>query len=156
MVINANANRTPGASRVSAEPLYFLSGGRALFGWLHRPARPVTSGLGLVICKPFGFEALCSHRTVRVLAESVADLGMPVLRFDYVGTGDSAELEPSAEQIHAWVADIVAAITELQRRTGVNRVCLVGFRLGAMLATLAVKQCDQIGGLVLCAPVVSG
>lgn len=153
---NASGDAAAAAPQVLTEPLYFPSGDRALFGWLHRPIRPVTSGMGVVICKPFGNEALCSHRTVRVLAETVADLGMPALRFDYAGTGDSAELEPSAEQIHAWVADIVAASNELQRRSGVERVCLVGFRLGAALATLAATRCSRIGGLVLCAPVVSG
>ena len=154
--ISAGVTLAAAAPRLSAEPLYFPSRGRGLFGWLHRPIRPVTSGMGLVICKPFGNEALCSHRSVRVLAETVAELGIPALRFDYAGTGDSADLEQSADQIDAWVADIVAAIGELQRRTGVERVCLLGFRLGAALAALAAAQCGQIGGLVLCAPVVSG
>ena len=156
IVTDASDSSTAAMARVSAEPLCFPSGGRGLFAWLHSPARPDASGIGVVICKPFGNEALCSHRTVRVLAETVADLGIPALRFDYAGTGDSAELDPSSDQIHAWVSDIVAASSELQRLTGVQRVCLVGFRLGAALAALAALQCDHIGGLVLCAPVVSG
>jgi pimeloyl-ACP methyl ester carboxylesterase len=127
-----------------------------LFGWLHWPARERIGGTGLVICKPFGYEALCSHRTVRVLAETAAELGIPTLRFDYLGTGDSADLKADANQISAWVADIIAAVNALRQRTGVQSVCLLGLRLGAMLATLAAARCEDVDGLVLGAPVVSG
>src|SRR5665213_1908839 len=120
-----------------AEPLYFPSGEHQLFGWLHRPAAEHMSDTGLVICKPFGYESICAHRSIRSFAEAAAALGVPALRFDYVGTGDSADLEPEAEQLALWTRDILAAVTELQRCTGVRRVCLLGFRLGALLATLA-------------------
>src|SRR5947209_2311202 len=116
------------------EAHYFDSGPRTLFGWLH-PATVPTRGIGLVLCNPFGYEAVCAHRGVRVLAESAAALGIPALRFDYSGTGDSADIEPQADQLLIWTEDVLAAIAELQRRTGVERVCLLGIRLGAVLAT---------------------
>src|SRR5581483_10671198 len=110
---------------------------------------------GLVICKPFGFEALCGHRSMRVFARMAAGLGIPVLRFDYLGTGNSEEIEPSADQIEIWTRDITNAVAELRRRTGVARVCLLGFRLGALLSALAAGQC-QADALALVAPVLSG
>src|SRR5271169_3217157 len=76
------------------QAIYFDSGKQTLFGWLHRPPAAATANLGLVICKPFGYEALCSHRGLRAFAEAAAALGIPTLRVDYLGTGDSAEIDP--------------------------------------------------------------
>jgi alpha-beta hydrolase superfamily lysophospholipase len=139
-----------------AQALYFYSAGKTLFGWLHRPTRGPVADLGLVICKPFGYEATCSHRSVRAFAEAAADLGVPTLRFDYLGTGDSADIEPQADQLEVWSRDVLAAISELQRSTGVRRVCLLGIRLGALLATLASRQCRAVDSVILIGPIVSG
>jgi len=154
-----NANAIEGTDvRIAAggdEALYVPSGERQLFGWLHRPPGAVGARWGLVLCKPFGFEALCGHRSMRAFAGMAAELGIPVLRFDYLGTGDSEEIEPSADQIEIWTRDIANAVAELRRRTGVARICLLGFRLGALLSVLAARQC-QIDALALIAPVLSG
>ena len=142
------------ASEVS-EPLYFPAAAPRLFGWLHRPAAG-SGATGVVICKPFGYELLVGHRSLRAFAEMAAATGIPALRFDYQGTGDAAEIDPEADQIEAWCRDVVAAVDELRARTGVTRICLLGFRLGALLATLAAARCDSVTGLVLIAPVTSG
>src|ERR1700744_4036696 len=89
-------------SRPVDEPLYFQSGKRKLFGWLQRPAGGSHPEVGVVICNPFAYEALCAHRSVRSFAQTAVDLGMATLRFDYSGTGDSADLEPGSNQLGAW------------------------------------------------------
>jgi len=139
----------------AAVPLYFDSGARRLFAWLHRAAAG-TDGLGVVICKPFGYEALCAHRSVRAFAEATAALGLPTLRFDYSGMGDSSDIDANAEHIDIWLNDIVAAVEELRRRTGVERVCLFGLRLGALLATLAAARCNGVVALIAVTPVING
>jgi alpha-beta hydrolase superfamily lysophospholipase len=138
-----------------SEALYFPADAPRLFGWLHRPAR-ATHDLGVVICKPFGYEALCGHRGLRAFAEMAAAAGVPALRFDYRGSGDAADLDPDADQIQLWGEDLLTAIAELRRRTGVTRVCLFGFRLGALLAVRAAAQSDGVAALLLIAPVLSG
>jgi pimeloyl-ACP methyl ester carboxylesterase len=140
---------------ITREAVYFPARDYKLFGWLHYPAHH-SSDTGLVICKPFGYEAICGHRTLRAFAEMAATAGFPTLRFDYLGTGDSADIDAAADQIEAWCGDILAAVEEVRRRTGVRRVSLLGFRLGALLATLVARSAGSVHSLILVAPVISG
>lgn len=123
---------------------------------MHRTRAEHGGALGLLICQPFGYEAICGHRGMRRFAESAASSGIPALRFDYQGTGDSGDLVGVADQIEVWTRDIVAAVRELRRLTAVSEVLVLGFRLGASLAVLAAARCPTITGLVLVNPVVNG
>ena len=143
--------------RASAEPRYFGPSERPLFGWLHRPPSGVAArSTGVVICNPFGHEALCAHRSLRHFADGAAGWGYPSLRFDYDGTGDSAggELDPGRPA--AWQQSVHAAIDELRRSTGVTRVCLLGVRFGATIAALAAVGRQDLAGLAVIAPIVTG
>jgi alpha-beta hydrolase superfamily lysophospholipase len=93
---------------------------------------------------------------MRSFADAAAALGIPTLRFDYAGTGDSSEIDPDADQIEIWIQDVVAAVREVRRISGAQRVYLLGFRLGALLAMLASDRCEAVAGLVLVAPIVNG
>jgi dienelactone hydrolase len=140
----------------SAQALYFNSGEHSLFGWLHHSLHGLKAEVGVVVCQPFGYEAICAHRGMRAFAEAIAAAGMPALRFDYLGTGDSAEIDPQADQLEIWTQDVLAAAEELRSRTGVRQVCLLGFRLGALLATLAAAQNNTVTALAVVSPIVSG
>jgi pimeloyl-ACP methyl ester carboxylesterase len=130
------------------EPVVF----NECFGWLHE----ARGRHGVVLCNPFGYDAYCTHRGWRKLAESVAAAGMPTLRFDYPGTGDSAGLEEDPKRFDAWLGSIAAGVEWLRENTGVEQVSLVGLRLGATLAALAAARIGNIDGLVLLAPVITG
>jgi alpha-beta hydrolase superfamily lysophospholipase len=140
----------------SAQALYFDSGEHRLFGWLHHSLNGSKADVGVVICQPFGYEAICAHRGIRAFAEAFAAAGMPALRFDYLGTGDSPEIDPQADQLQIWTQDVLAAAEELRLRTGVLHVCLLGFRLGALLATLAASQGNTVSALVVVSPIITG
>jgi pimeloyl-ACP methyl ester carboxylesterase len=140
----------------TASPIYFASEQHGLFGWLYMPVGGALASVGLVICSPFGYEALCSHRSMRAFAEMAAALGLPTLGFDYRGTGDSADSDMLADQLAVWSDDVVAAVGELQRRTGVKRVILMGFRFGVLTAALASAKCDAVSALIAIAPLTSG
>src|ERR1700755_3241688 len=77
-------------------PVLIPASGGSLNGWLHTPVE--AGDVALLICNPFGYEALCAHRALRVLAERAALAGAHVLRFDYRGTGDSGELSPGTDE----------------------------------------------------------
>jgi dienelactone hydrolase len=140
----------------SAQALYFNSGEHRLFGWLHRPLNGQKADIGVVICQPFGYEAICAHRGMRAFAEAIASAGMAAIRFDYLGTGDSPDIDTQTDQLQVWTQDVLAAAEELRLRSGVRHVCLLGFRLGAILATLAASQSDSVSALAVVAPIVTG
>jgi alpha-beta hydrolase superfamily lysophospholipase len=138
------------------QALYFGAADSELFGWLHRPAVGGATDIGIVLCNPFGYESICSHRSVRAFAEAAAAIGVSALRFDFRGTGDSVDLDPKVDQIDVWCRDVVEAVSELRRQSGVERVYLLGFRLGGLLAALAACNCNDVRGLMAIAPIVSG
>ncbi|WP_188131124.1 alpha/beta hydrolase [Paraburkholderia panacisoli] len=126
------------------------------FGWLYEPlpAAGENGRSGIVLCGPLGHEALWLHQTLRSLTDRLAARGFAVLRFDYAGTGDSIDIGGLVEPSR-WVDEAVEAVSFLKHATGVERVALVGFRFGAMVAAQAARAAsvDAVG---LIAPVVGG
>jgi pimeloyl-ACP methyl ester carboxylesterase len=96
------------------------------------------------------------HRFLRRLACNIAEAGMPALRFDYRGTGDSAGSESDPDTVQAWLANVRRAVKWLREETGVTEVVLIGFRVGGLLAAQVAAQLGDIKGLVLVGPVISG
>ncbi|WP_174441980.1 alpha/beta fold hydrolase [Azospirillum brasilense] len=121
------------------------------FGWLH----PAAGRRGVVLCAPYGGEALATHRAWRHFAEGLAAAGLPVLRFDYPGTGDSIGQEGDPARLDAWLGGVRSAAAHLRAVTGVEEVALVGLRLGALLATAAAREVGA-DALALLAPFPSG
>lgn len=138
-----------------AEPLFFGTEARPLFGWLHRVKPRTRVPLGVVLCNPFGYEAISTHRTLRHFARALADSGIPALRFDYDGTGDSAGTDLDPDRLEAWVSSIHRAAETLRRESGCERLIFFGIRLGATLAALAASQRSDSEGLIALAPVVN-
>jgi alpha-beta hydrolase superfamily lysophospholipase len=134
-------------------PIYFGPDGSKLFGWFHGPG---TRTCGVVLCPPMGYEAICSHRALRHLAERLARAGFPTLRFDYHGTGDSMGSDRDPGRVRAWFDSIGAAIDTLKVRAGVSEVCLFGVRLGATLAGAVAAERGDVARLVLWAPCPTG
>jgi pimeloyl-ACP methyl ester carboxylesterase len=122
------------------------------FGWLHE----AEGADGVVICPPWGYEALCTHRALRALAMRLAASGHPTLRFDPPGTGDSLGADTDLDRVGAWLRGINTAVDELHHRAGVSRVTIIGLRLGALLAAQAASERGGVERLVLLAAPVTG
>ena len=134
---------------------YFGDGPDALFGWYHHAPSAVPRDCVAVICAPIGYEYTHSHRTVRHLADRLANRGIPAFRFDYHGTGDSPGTELDPDRMSRWRSDVLCAVAEAKARSGRSSVCLIGIRLGATLAAFAAGECD-IDLLVMWNPCVKG
>jgi predicted alpha/beta hydrolase len=137
-----------------AQPFYFGPAERGLFGWLQLPGPETARDLGIVLCSPSGYEAICTHRTYRRFAEAAADRGFPSLRFDYDGTGDSAGNSLEPDRVAHWAQSITAAIDTLKMRTGVARVCVFAVRVGASLAAKAIQGRSDVHAFIAFAPVI--
>jgi len=136
-------------------PIYFGSYDEYLFGMYYQPAEGIVRDFGVVICPPWGQEYIRAHRAVHQLGLRLSNVGISVLRFDYYGTGDSAGDDLSST-IGQGLQDISMAMDELRARSGVKNIVLVGLRLGATMAALAGVSRQNVKGLVLWDPVVSG
>lgn len=141
---------------VIAKPLFFGPLGRRLFGWLHLPGSGVHGRVGAVVCPPLGQESINVHRSMRFVGNALASAGVPALRVDYDGCGNSAGDDHDPDRLAAWVDSVRHAIAALQRDAKVDRVILVGVRFGAMLAALAAVGRSDLAGLVAIAPVTNG
>lgn len=132
--------------------MWFGPAARPLAGWWTAPAGPSRSGV--VIAQPLGYEYWSCHRSLRSLAESLARAGWHALRFDWDGTGDSAGGPDDPGRLAAWRASLAHAV-EAMRGAGIERVALVGVRMGATLALLDAAGLG-VDEIVACAPVASG
>ena len=122
------------------------------FGWLHQGGG---GALGVALCGSWEYEALAIHQSWRVLADRLAEAGLPTLRFDYFGAGDSLGASQAPGALDAAVGSIKAAVAFLRQRAGVKCVALVGLRLGAALAMLAAEECE-VEAAVLIRPFTRG
>ncbi|MBX9454947.1 MAG: alpha/beta fold hydrolase [Rhizobium sp.] len=88
------------------------------------------------------------------LANKLAAAGLPTLRFDYPGTADA--IGAPVVGVRSWVASVDDAADRLKATCGLDRIMLVGLGIGATMALLASARRDDVEGLILAAPVVSG
>jgi alpha/beta superfamily hydrolase len=144
-VPQAPEDRAAVASRaVRREAMYFDTPGThpgdaprgrtPVFAWYHEAPRSAARDTVAVICPPVGYEYTRAHRSLRHLADRLAHSGVPALRFDYHGIGDSPGSDLDPDRLGAWESSIVAAVTQARALSGRERICLIGVRLGASLA----------------------
>lgn len=139
---------------ITIKPVFF--GKRQhLFGILDSPGSRLNPERGVVLCYPIGQEYMKSHRAIRLLSAQFAKSGIQCMRFDYSCTGDSAG-ETHDCNLNQWVVDVGAAVDELKENLEIDKVSIVGYRIGAAIATLAAYQRRDVDSLVLWEPVLDG
>ncbi len=127
------------------------------FGWLHAPADRSGAGVAVVICQGLMRDGLLAHCSFRLLGDELAAAGYWALRFDYPATGDSLDGDVARDgHWAAWQQSVERACAWLREVSGARTIVLAGLRTGATLATLAASRRDDVAGLLLFEPVVSG
>lgn len=129
-------------------PVSFLCGSDRLYGILHRPEQPSRRGILLLAGRP----ALRAgrHRLFVLLARAWAQAGVPVMRFDYRGSGDSeGEMSPM-EQTAGEISSAIAAFES--NMPGLQEISLWGLCGGAADAILYAPKDRRVTGIVLANP----
>lgn len=134
---------------------WFHSGSYALLGHLD-VAQEKRGRVGVVIVPPFGWEDVCSYRPLRFMARMLAEMGLPVLRYDLPGTGDSAGDAQDPGLLNAWIQSIGDAASELRTVAGVRHSAVIGVHLGALLAAVAASRGANIQRWILWGAVAKG
>lgn len=136
------------------EGFFFGPPNRQIFGAYHPPVGGAGGAL-TVICAPLFSEYLRTHAALRALAVALSQAGQHVLRFDYLGTGDSAG---ELEQIEAadWLEDIALAVDEGREISGSSALQLLCVRAGALLACRSLNATRGARRIVLWDPVADG
>ena len=129
-------------SSFSRTPLFIGESHETLYGVLHQnQSNNRFSNTVLIICPPVGIDYMNSHRSLRHLADEIAQMGTPCLRLDYLGTGNSAD-GLRTDDISNFLNSIQKAYQFIQNDLKVKQIALLGFRFGATLAALASEKLD--------------
>lgn len=124
--------------------------GRKLLGILDEPSEAAGMPVAALLLSPGVKTRVGPHRLYRKLAPAFLSRGMPVLRLDLEGFGDS-EGEPGAERadeiyravaLGRHVADVVCALDWLENSLGMRRV-IVGGLCGAAITGLHAAVRDR-------------
>jgi dienelactone hydrolase len=144
---NANPGLASDVEGVAALPV--AMGG--VLGHLY----PGSGTTGVVFCAPWGFDALCTVKFHRLIAEDLARRGVPSIRFGYPGEGDSLPVDEGST-FETWVAAARQAAAELRARTGCVQILYYGMGIGAAVALRAGRLDEGLAGYILAASALSG
>ncbi|MGD9569858.1 MAG: alpha/beta hydrolase family protein [Sedimentibacter sp.] len=132
------------------ESLWIDSRGQKIFGLLEYD-KPEEKGKNLVIFF-HGFTGLKSapHRMFRKVSELLSKKGYTVLRFDFIGSGDS-EGDFEDMTISREVEDGLSVLKYCNENFKIKKLYFIGYSLGGCIATILTSKsnCD---GLVLWSP----
>lgn len=116
----------------------YLGTGRDLFAIQDLP-QGTPSGTAVLLCPPFGWEALAARRALRRWGRLLAGDGHLAVRIDLPGTGDSPGSPHDPGLLTQWVAALADAAAVLAGTDGVQSVAALGLGLGGLLALEAVR-----------------
>ena len=130
------------------EALVFACEGESLVGVLSRPHAPGACGVLVVVGGP-QYRA-GSHRQFTLLARHLAAHGIPTLRFDYRGMGDSTGAVRNFEAVDADIGRAIDVFFE--RVPGMRDVAIWGLCDAASAALLYAPLDARVRALVLLNP----
>lgn len=112
------------------------------------------SDVGWVLCHSFAREQAELMPAEGAIARGLSAAGFPVLRFQCQGYGDCEHPELRATPA-SHLEDTLDAIDAFREMAGVERIGLVGIRVGAFVATQAVDH-REVDAVAMIAPVLNG
>ena len=143
--------------RATRSPVVFANrNGLGLFGILHLPAEARGTDVAVLLLSPGVKMRVGPERLYCKMAERFVGLGLPVLRFDFFGLGDS-EGEVTEEllkdvynhiEVGRFVEDTIDAMDWMAREYGTRRFILSGLCGGAITGLLTAQRDLRVAGLL--------
>lgn len=131
------------------EKFFQLEDAPHLVATLATPLESAQGGLGVLLFNSGVIHRIGPHRINVRLSRELAQRGMPALRLDLSGLGDSRRAGGTASMLEQVCADLKAAIDTLVQRTGVERVVIIGICSGAEYGYQYVVNDPRVTGLVM-------
>ena len=141
-------------STTTEVPTFFGPSDSPLFGVVHLPVDNQIRG-GVLICGSLGKEGMDSVRLQRILADDMARRGFAVLRFDYLGLGDSAYAQGRDDAVANWVASVGHALDYLTL-IGAESATAIGIRAGCLILDKYLAQSHTVNRVVYLDPYGTG
>ncbi len=136
-------------SRAAMSTAIVLQGGVAqVFGLFHgvEDAAPPSA---VLFCPPFGWEAMCCYRSLRDWSMRLAGAGIPSLRIDFPGGGDSSGSPDDPALVDQWCDAVRAGTDHLRAAGGAQRVAVVGIGMGGLVACRSLRGPGDPDDLIL-------
>jgi pimeloyl-ACP methyl ester carboxylesterase len=129
--------------------------GARLFGVLDTPDGPQRA-LGVILLSPGIKMRVGPHRLYRRMADMFIAIGLPVLRFDFYGLGDSEGTLTEEQmrdvynhiEVGRFVGDATDAMDWMELHCGTRRFILSGLCGGAVTGLLAGSRDERVAGLL--------
>lgn len=137
----------------SWEPHWIGISTHGRYAAFHRPE--VSHGPAIVFVPPLLHEIERSRRFVTEVASSLAEMGLPCLRFDYIGTGDSSG-HADAVSLDSLQVDICHAEAALRSLAGVGNVVVLAWRAASLPVFRWLKAGAMPRAVLMWEPVVDG
>lgn len=135
------------------ETVAFRAEGKALYGILHMPEGAAEPSALLLMVVGGPQNRVGSHRSYTLMARELCRRGIPVLRFDYVGIGDS-----EGDFVgFAFAEESIAASVEYARArfAGLRKVIVWSLCDGSAACALSARRvAGRVDGMILCNPYV--
>ncbi len=137
------------------EPHWLGDPTRYLYASLHRAAPP-GARLGVLLVPPLFHEQPRSRRLLAEVASTLAGIGLPSLRFEFFGTGDSSG-DSEETDFTSMCADLDLATSALRAKAGVDQVAVLAWRGAALpLACWLGGGGGAAAVVILWEPIVDG
>jgi pimeloyl-ACP methyl ester carboxylesterase len=128
---------------VRRESGWLQLGEGALFVHLHEPVVTSSAGLNVLIVQGIGDDYFHGYRALRFLADCLAEAGHRCVRFDYSGCGHSLD-RTEADLISRWENDVTQVAAWFRSHQGIDRLCFVANRSGALFINQALAAGDEL------------